>query len=210
MIKNIIFDMGNVLILFRPKIFINRLNVNKEDAKLLNKVIFDSREWASLDDGTANENEVIEIFKNKLPARLHDQMITLVTEWDIPLIEIEGMSQLIKELKVKGYKIYLLSNASTRQHEYWHRISASKYFDGTLISADVKIVKPNPKIFEHLCEKFSLLPAECFFIDDLEQHIIAAESVGMRGYVFDGNVAKLRRAIDKLIDNPTGKINRKN
>ncbi|MGI6578835.1 MAG: HAD family hydrolase [Saccharofermentanales bacterium] len=198
MIKNIIFDMGNVLILFRPEIFINRLNVSQQDAKLLNDVIFDSQEWASLDDGSANEAEVMEIFKNKLPVRLHDQMITLVTQWDIPLLEVEGMSQLIKELKAKGYKIYLLSNASSRQHEYWDRISASEYFDGTVISADVKMVKPDPKIFEHLCEKFSLLPAECFFIDDLEQHVIAAESIGIEGYVFDGNVSKLRQALERL------------
>lgn len=198
MIKNIIFDMGNVLILFRPEIFINRLNVSQQDAKLLNDVIFDSQEWASLDDGSANEAEVMEIFKNKLPVRLHDQMITLVTQWDIPLLEVEGMSQLIKELKAKGYKIYLLSNASSRQHEYWDRISASEYFDGTVISADVKMVKPDPKIFEHLCEKFSLLPAECFFIDDLEQHVIAAESIGIKGYVFDGNVSKLRQVLERL------------
>ncbi|MGB4609594.1 MAG: HAD family phosphatase [Saccharofermentanales bacterium] len=198
MIKNIIFDMGNVLILFRPEIFINRLNVSQQDAKLLNDVIFDSQEWASLDDGSANEAEVMEIFKNKLPVRLHDQMITLVTQWDIPLLEVEGMSQLIKELKAKGYKTYLLSNASSRQHEYWDRISASEYFDGTVISADVKMVKPDPKIFEHLCEKFSLLPAECFFIDDLEQHVIAAESIGIKGYVFDGNVSKLRQVLERL------------
>lgn len=198
MIKNIIFDMGNVLILFRPEIFINKLNVSQQDAKLLNDVIFDSQEWASLDDGSANEAEAMEIFKNKLPVRLHDQMITLVTQWDIPLLEVEGMSQLIKELKAKGYKIYLLSNASSRQHQYWDRISASEYFDGTVISADVKMVKPDPKIFEHLCEKFSLLPAECFFIDDLEQHVIAAESIGIQGYVFDGNVSKLRQALERL------------
>ncbi|HHU54004.1 MAG TPA: HAD family phosphatase [Clostridiaceae bacterium] len=198
MIKNIIFDMGNVLILFRPEIFINRLNVSQQDAKLLNDIIFDSQEWASLDNGSANEDEVIEILKKKLPRRLHDEMIALVTEWDIPLIEIEGMSQLIKELKAEGYKIYLLSNASTRQHEYWPRISASQYFDGTVISADVKMVKPNPEIFEHLCAKFSLLPAECFFIDDLEQHIIAAESIGMQGYQFTGNVYDLRKVIDRL------------
>ncbi|NLM19253.1 MAG: HAD family phosphatase [Clostridiaceae bacterium] len=198
MIKNIVFDMGNVLIVFKPELFISRLNVNKQDAKLLNDIIFNSQEWASLDDGSANENEVIEILQNKLPIRLHSQMITLVTKWDIPLIEVEGMSQLIKELKAKGYKIYLLSNASTRQHEYWHRISASKYFDGTLVSADVKMVKPNPKIFEYLCEKFSLQPAECFFIDDLEQHVIAAESIGMQGHVFNGNVLELRQAMERL------------
>ena len=198
MIKNIVFDMGNVLIVFKPELFISRLNVNKQDAKLLNDIIFNSQEWASLDDGSANENEVIEILQNKLPIRLHSQMITLVTKWDIPLIEVEGMSQLIKELKAKGYKIYLLSNASTRQHEYWHRISASKYYDGTLVSADVKMVKPNPKIFEYLCEKFSLQPAECFFIDDLEQHVIAAESIGMQGHVFNGNVLELRQAMERL------------
>jgi len=198
-IKHFIFDMGNVLIEFRPDVFIGRLNVSEQDGALLKRAVFDAEEWAYLDDGSLSEEELCSHLKDVLPKHLHDPMIRLVTAWDEPLMEVAGMSQLVGELKGKGYGLYLLSNASRRQHQYWPRISASRYFDGTLISADVRMVKPNPDIYRHLFETFSLRPQECFFIDDLERNIRAAEALGMQGHVFDGDIAALRRAIATAI-----------
>lgn len=195
MIKYFIFDMGNVLIEFRPDVFIDRLNVSQQDGALLQRAVFDAAEWAYLDDGSLSEEELCSHLKGVLPRHLHDHMIRLVTAWDEPLMEVAGMSELVQELKEKGYGLYLLSNASSRQHQYWPRISTSRYFDGTLISADVRMVKPNPDIYRHLFETFSLRPQECFFIDDLERNIRAAQALGMRGHLFDGDVAALRRVI---------------
>ncbi len=62
-----------------------------------------------------------------------------------PILEVDGMYELVKELKDRGYKVYLLSNASVRQHEYWPRIPAAELFDGKLISSDVHLVKPQPE-----------------------------------------------------------------
>lgn len=195
MIKNIIFDMGNVLIAFNPKEIIQRVHVDEKDAELLENTIFLSQEWVDLDSGSRTEDEICEKIKKKLPERLHDTMNRLITKWDEPLVEIEGMEKLVKEIKEKGYKIYLLSNASSRQKEYWDRISASKYFDGTLISADEKMMKPYPVIYHRLFEKFSIKPEESFFIDDSKDNIAAGERLGMPGVVFDGDAEELRKIL---------------
>ncbi|MBG9980535.1 HAD family phosphatase [Facklamia sp. DSM 111018] len=199
MIKNFIFDMGNVLILFKPTLFIKRLQLSSEDSLLLEEVIFKSPIWLEMDQGLRNEREACELYQSQLPERLHESMRKLVMEWDQPLIEIEGMVELVAKLKAKGYGIYLLSNASQRQHEYWDRVSASQYFDGTLISADVKMMKPNCEIYDCLFNTFNLNPEECFFIDDSKPNIMAANKMGMKGYCFDNDVDKLREVILSLL-----------
>ena len=195
MLKNIVFDMGGVLIDYDPDAFVERLNVPKEDRRLLRQEVFSSPEWAWMDEGKLQEEEYIEILKERLPERLHKEMETLVLHWDEPLIQIEGMKELIAGLKEEGYKIYLLSNASVRQHEYWPRISASVYFDGTLVSADERLVKPDPEIYRRLSEKFGLALSECLFIDDMERNLQGAKSVGMKTFLFKKNPEELKKYI---------------
>ena len=98
-----------------------------------------------------------------------------------------------EELKAKGYGIYLLSNASYRQHDYWPRVEASKFFDGTLISAYEKVVKPQPEIYRLLLQRFNLRAEECFFIDDVPANIEGAFYCGIPGAVFHGDASLLRR-----------------
>lgn len=198
MIKHFIFDMGNVLIWFRPAYFIEQLNIHGDDAALLKRAVFDAPEWGHLDDGSKSEDELCRHLQAVLPEHLHAPMERLIRAWDEPLLHVAGMTELIAELKAEGFGLYLLSNASRRQHAYWLRIPASAYFDGKLISADVKMVKPNPEIYKRLFDTFSLRPEECFFIDDAPQNIQAAEYLGMKGHVFDGDVAALRRAIEGI------------
>ena len=89
----------------------------------------------------------------KISPDLSNEDIDTMTDimMDTPLDGIVATNAMVKptgmktdgdELKKAGYGVYLLSNASYRQHEYWPRVPGSQYFDGTLISADVKLVKP--------------------------------------------------------------------
>ena len=129
---------------------------------------------------------------SRLPERLHEQAHLLVDRWDRPILPVPGMAELVRELKEAGYGVYLLSNASYRQHEYWPRVPGSEYFDGTLISADVKLVKPCAEIYELLYSTFGLIPGECLFIDDSAPNIESAERTGMPGIVFHGDADELR------------------
>ena len=195
MIKNIVFDMGNVLLRFDPQLFMERLNVAEEDRPLLMREVYHSLEWSRMDRGSLTDEQASEIICSRVPERLHEQVFKLVTFWDRPLIEIEGMHELVRELKALGYGIYLLSNASYRQHEYWPRLSVSSLFDGIMVSADVKLVKPQPEIYLLFCSTFGLKPDECFFIDDSTLNAEGAFFSGMHTAVFHQDAAEIREKL---------------
>ena len=189
--------MGGVLIQFDREYFIRRLGVAPEDERILMNEVFRSLEWAQLDRGTISEANAIANICARLPQRLHEAAANLVTRWDQPIIPMEGMYELVAELKDRGYGIYLLSNATLRHHEYWSNIAASQLFDGTLISADVKLVKPQPELYTLLCDTFGLVPSECFMIDDMPQNIEGAHEAHLTGFVFNDDVTALRNALQQ-------------
>ncbi len=198
MIKNIVFDMGNVIIRFDPELFMVRLGLAEEDRRLLKRELFVSLEWSRMDRGSLTDEEAAEIVCRRVPERLHDAVRRLVGMWDRPILPVEGMYELVEELRGMGYGIYLLSNASFRQHDYWPRVPASKFFDGTLISADVKLVKPQPEIYRLLCDKFSLIPEECVFIDDSTSNAEGAYFCGINALVFHGDAHEMRLKLNEL------------
>lgn len=195
MIRNIVFDMGQVLIRFDRDYFIERLGITGEDKALLKRQVFLSLEWARMDRGSMTDAEAAQSVCKRLPEHLHDAATKLVGMWDRPILPVEGMYELVQELKENGYGIYLLSNASLRQHDYWPRIEASRFFDGTLVSADEGVVKPQPEIYRLLLERFHLKAEECFFIDDVPANIEGAFYCGIPGTVFHGDTGLLRQAL---------------
>lgn len=195
MIKNILFDMGNVLIHFDRQVFLDRLDISREDKQLLLREVFLSVEWVRMDRGTLAEPEAEMLLCQRLPEHLHGAVHQLVSCWDQPMLPVEGMAELLEELKGKGYGIYLLSNASIRQHEYWPKIPGWQFFDGKIISADEKVMKPHPDYYLRALERFGLVPGECFFIDDVPANIEGAQYCGIPGTVFHKDVTLLRRQL---------------
>lgn len=195
MIRHVIFDMGNVLLRFDPEVFLDRIGAGGEDRDLLRREVFRSDDWIGMDRGDHDEPEAAEKMCARLPERLHPAVRQLVCRWDQPLIPVEGMAALAAELKEAGYCLWLLSNASRRQHEYWPRLEVHRNFSGTLISADEGIIKPQAAIYDRCLEKFGLDARECFFIDDSAANIAGAAERGIRGYEFHFDVPALRRAM---------------
>lgn len=191
--------MGNVLIYYKPRWFIDRFELSDADKDLLLKEIFQSKEWTYLDNGNLTESEMCQIVKSRIPSHLHQIMEDLIMAWDQPLLEINHMPRIIRNLKLAGYKIYLLSNASLRQKEYWPRIAASKYFDGVLVSATVNQVKPNPDIYHTLFNKFDIKPEESFFINDSRPNIVTSRRLGMEGFVFEDNPLDLEKKLIEIL-----------
>lgn len=193
MIRNIIFDMGNVLKYFNPDRYIRYFGYEGEDYALLMREVFKSPEWVALDRGTLLAKDAPAKICPRLPAHLHEAVGKLVNDWwKIEFVPVPGMADVVRELKENGYGIYLLSNASSELHNYFHRIPGSEYFDGLLVSGDELIVKPDPRIYHILYERFNLDPAECWFIDDSSANIEAGIYTGMGGTVFFNDVARLR------------------
>ena len=120
----------------------------------------------------------------------YDQALTLFGDQGS-----EGMAELIRELKGLGYGIYLLSNAKADLPLYFDRIPGSECFDGRIVSADWKLLKPQPEIYETLLREFRLKPEECFFIDDLSVNVEGARRAGLDGAVFFGDIPRLRREL---------------
>ena len=129
-IRNIVFDMGNVMIHFDPETFISRENVtDPEDRRLILNELFQSVEWAQMDSGILTEETAEPLIMKRIPDRLQPVVRNLLYNWAIPRAEIEGMPELVAALKKAGYGIYLLSNASAAQHRYWPLVPVSALFD---------------------------------------------------------------------------------
>lgn len=184
MIDTIVFDMGGVLIDFSAELFSRRLQVGAEGQALLTQHLLRTTDWVRLDRGTISEEEVLAHACARLPQELHAAADYIINHWNEPIVPVEGTADVVRALKARGYTLYLLSNASRRQHDYWPEIPGSECFSGKLISADVHLLKPEAAIYEELFRKFSLRPEQCFFIDDFPPNIEAAENAGMQGVVF--------------------------
>lgn len=194
MIKNIVFDMGNVLFAFKPSEYVRRLGYTGKDAEVLETEIFATPEWCAMDRGSLSPDQVVEILESRLPEHLRAAVAPLVCRWwEGDLMPIPGMGRLIEELKNNGYSIYLLSNASRDIYKYFHRLPAAACFDGLLVSADWLMSKPQHEIYEKLYERFELVPNECFFVDDRIDNVEVAQLTGMHATVFRGDLSRLRR-----------------
>ena len=194
MIRNIIFDMGNVLRDFAPMKCILPY-INGEDALLIRDELFGREEWRLLDRGDISYEELAERVKLRIPERLHDTLDAIIANWHEYMPEDPDMLELVKALKQNGYHMYLLSNASVRFTVYKDGFEALKYFDGEIISAFYHTMKPEEKIYRILFDTFALKPEECFFVDDNHDNVEGGRKLGMPGHVFSGDKLALRAAL---------------
>lgn len=199
MIKNVIFDFGQVLVRFEPSYMVGKYVSNKSDARLLEEVVFDRLYWDGLDAGAITDLEVIEACKTRVPQRLWSKVEEIYYNWIYNIPEIKGMRELIHTLKTQhGVGLYLLSNISLYFAEHAHEIGILKNFDKCVFSAVCGFTKPSREIFEHLCAECGILPEESIFIDDNEKNIKGASDFGLNTYFFDGECEKLRAHLDSF------------
>lgn len=194
MIRNIVFDLGNVLCLWNPEEQLDMYVDHPMDKDILMKVVFLSEEWQQADGGRPLE-EVIEVMQSKLPKDLQNTARLLVENWWRLVPINEELCELAATLKEQGYAIYMLSNTSEVFHKLAPRIPHLEVFDGLMLSYEEKLAKPDERLFRRLFERFGLKPEECFFIDDLETNMETARGLGMDGYVYDGNNEHLKQAL---------------
>jgi putative hydrolase of the HAD superfamily len=200
MIKNVIFDCGQVLVHFEPEYMVRQYVSNEPDVALLTEVIFDRLYWDKLDKGTISNEEVLNACHTRLPKRLWELCDEIYYNWIYNIPEIEGMSDLIKYIKKEfGVKTYLLSNISEYFAEHKDEIEILSLLDGFVFSSAINEVKPNKAIYEYLLSTFELKANECLFIDDRAENIEAGKSACIDGYVFDGDVNALKEFLDRVL-----------
>lgn len=199
-IKNVVFDFGQVLVYFQPSYMVGAYVSDEADKALIEEVVFDRLYWDRLDSGDISDEEVVSAIKTRLPERLWDVSEKIYYNWIYNIPEIEGMSELIDRIKNRyNVKVYLLSNISNYFASYSEEIPILKKLDGCVFSAPIGIVKPNREIFEHLCKAYKLSPEETLFIDDRADNIEGALRCGLKGYIFDGDVNRLRDYLDSIL-----------
>ncbi len=201
MIKNVVFDFGQVLVHFEPEYMVKQYVTEPEDVKLLAEVIFDRLYWDRLDLGTITDEETIALCRERLPQRLWDVAEKIHRNWIYNIPEIEGMKELIKYIKERyGVGVFVLSNISHYFADHSSEVDILNYSDGCVFSARVGITKPDHRIFDHMCKKFGLDPQETMFVDDSEKNINSSIEFGLHGYLFDGDSQKLKSYLDKVLN----------
>lgn len=182
MIKNIIFDLGNVLLSWKPDEYLIKSGYEHSLVSRIMTDVFKSSVWFKLDNGEISTSDAIKLISSEstLKKEFISSLFELRTKIIFPLSENIKM---LPELKKRGFKLYFLSNFPLdffeevkREYEFF------SYFDGGIISAEVKHSKPDLRIYRILLEKYDLDPDECFYIDDMDINVKAAESAGIKSY----------------------------
>ena len=200
MIKNVVFDFGQVLIRFEPSYMVGKYISDSSDARLLETIVFDRLYWDRLDAGTISDAEAVEAIKARLPERLWSVASEIYYNWIYNIPEIEGMRELIIHIKEEfNASVFLLSNISRYFAEHSSEIPILKLVDKCIFSAVCGKVKPDRDIYEYLCTECNIDPHETVFIDDREKNTKAAEETGITGYVFDGDTQKLCSYLDDIL-----------
>jgi glucose-1-phosphatase len=188
MIKNIVFDLGNVLISFKPKEYLDKKNYPENIKAAILSDVFGSLEWQLIDSASITTQEAIDLIASR--SSLSKEEISHVFNLRCDLMfPLDQNIRILPELKKRGYKLYYLSNFpidiidKVRSEYYFF-----KYFTGGIISAEVKCSKPDIRIYEILLEKYSLIPGECLFIDDLHENVKGAENAGISGITTFGSL----------------------
>ena len=200
MVKNIIFDLGNVLISFKPSEYFDKKKYPETIKSTILKDIFGSKEWLMLDNGEITTGEAIDTIaaKSSLNKEEIAHIFNLRTDLMFPLDQVVRH---LPELKNRGFRLYYLSNFPI---DIFEEVSSGyyffKYFEGGLISAEAKFSKPDNRIYEILLEKYNLLADECLFIDDNEINVKAAEVIGMKGIITHGSLEISKEIEEALKD----------
>ncbi len=189
--KNIIFDMGNVLLTYDPEVCLNHIVEKEEDRALIRRELFEGPEWVQGDLGELTDEERFNGVSKRVPERLHEELRRCTVEWDMCMYPVKQAREFCDYLKKSGFGIYVLSNASSSFYRYFPRFAPFDYFDGIVVSCDIHIIKPDIRIYQHLLKKYNLRADECFFIDDLEANIEGAKNAGIDGAVFEGDFWRL-------------------
>lgn len=184
-IKNIIFDIGNVLLGFDYWNFFESFGYDKETVERLAKATAQSPDWNELDRGVLSYEEVLQRFVANDPQleliinRVFLNLNGLLSRYDYAI-------PWIKELKDKGYKVYYLSNFFRKaETDCAETMDFMPFMDGGILSYRDKVTKPEPEIYQLLLSRYGLNAEESVFLDDTEKNIVGARKEGIHGIVFE-------------------------
>ncbi len=197
MIKNIIFDIGNVLLTFEPKKFLLKFTQDNKHINSFISNVIDSEVWLQMDRGSISVEEAKNLFLSKYPEE--KKLLTLFFEnWLEIFIPIKENIQIMEKLNQNGYKIFALSNFIKESFKYVvKKFSFFALFDGQVISWQEKVIKPEDAIYNILLHRYNLIPQECVYLDDHKNFLEPAQKLGMSTILVSPEI-DLKKEFQKL------------
>lgn len=194
MYKNVIFDLGGVVVEWKPKEYLMNCFMDKKTEDLVYKITFGSEEWKQLDQGNitraiANEK----MLANAKKAGCLFEVQEVLGNWITILNKRPRFFTLVNLLQKAGYRTYYLSNMAGDVFSQLNDKNMLPTFDGGVASFEVALVKPDPSIYQALLDKYQLSASECIFIDDVAENVQAACNLGVTGIVMKNSINSLIR-----------------
>lgn len=185
-VKNIVFDVGMVLVDFCWEKVCRNLGFDEHTIRAFNENIINSAYWERLDKGLIDTKEAIAGFIGALP-QYGAEINMFWAHAEEFAEEYDYAAPMIKQLLECGYNVYLLSNYPQELYElHWPKFSFYNMVNGYIVSAQNKLAKPDPAIYRLLCRRYGLKAEECLFFDDRQVNADAAVGVGMQAVLFEG------------------------
>ena len=183
MIKNIIFDLGNVIINYNQKKIINNFTEKEEDIKYIYDEIFHAPEWTLMDLGDITNDEAIEIINKRNEFKYEKLTQEFLHEWYKKQPINRDIVEIAKILKNNGYNLFVLSNMANQTYEYFKNDEFFSLCTGIVISAHEHVKKPDKKVYRLLLNRYNLNAEECLFIDDDDsgKNYETANKIGIKG-----------------------------
>lgn len=185
MIHDIIFDIGNVLTDFRWRDFLRDKGFDDAMVQRIADASVKSPLWSEIDRGVWSEEELMRRFVENDP-EIEEEMHAAYDDIHGMVVIRDYAIPWVRSLKAKGYGVYYLSNFSRKAEiECSDSLAFLPYMDGGILSWKDKLIKPDPRIYELLLERYGLNPRESVFIDDTIENVEGAIQQGIHGIVFE-------------------------
>ena len=200
MIKNVIFDLGKVLINNDPSEYLRKYGYDEEKYQALLDAIWTDSLWGDMDIAKYESfKDIIEIYVEKHKELEPELRRFFAEDWMELYVAYDDTVNFYNEVYGRGYDIYLLTNFSKDGYEYIsNKFDFFKKAKGAAVSSHLKIAKPDMRIYQYLLETYNLNPDECFFIDDSVANIKAANELGIHGIVYT-DIESLRKEFNKYM-----------
>lgn len=183
-IKNVIFDIGNVVVKWAPPEIIATTFPHRNDHQSLGQSIFRSEIWRDLNKGFLSEQQAKARYLDHLDIT-EEQMDLFFNRVKETQTLIEGTQALMEQLELAGYQLYALTDNVhevvaylQQKYTFWPR------FRGAVVSAECGVLEPDPVIYRQLTERFGLIPEESVFMDDMPANIEGAIGEGFHSFQF--------------------------
>lgn len=198
-IKNIVFDLGGVLIDFKPENYLKNIGLSEEEISFFVKIIFYGDEWLDNSMSKCDVPQMLDALCKRYPE--HKEKIKYIIEnidYNLILFEMTDTAEYLKKLKKRGYFIYLLSDLNRESYEYNIKYDFFEFIDGGVYSFEIGTLKPESNNYQVLLEKFHLKPEETIFIDDRKINIDTANKLGIHGIQFT-SLTEVKKKVEKLL-----------